>query len=87
MLYFNFYQLLTAFNNIKIMSEVTHGTGKRLKLFTSSIDLYLIEETAALNVSKLWVVTTGSIQISTGSIQISCEEKTTRVFIETYKER
>ena len=62
------------------MSEVTHGTGKRLKLFTSSIDLYLIEETAALNASKLWVVTTGSIQIS-------CEEKTTRVFIETYKER
>jgi hypothetical protein len=59
MLYFYFYQLLTAFNNIKIMSEVTHDTGKRLKLFTNSIDLYLIEETAALNASTEPVKTMG----------------------------
>jgi hypothetical protein len=150
MLYFYFYQLLTAFNNIKIMSEVTHDTGKRLKLFTNSIDLYLIEETAALNASTEPVKTMGcdswfhsgadtgfqvrgahlkklrraegSAKIvgvfrvknhdftpknhifsnfrgggghapgapppgSAPAIQISCEEKTTRVFIETYKER
>ena len=41
------------------MSEVTHDTGKRLKLFTNSIDLYLIEETAALNASTEPVKTMG----------------------------
>ena len=41
------------------MSEVTHDTGKGLKLFTSFIDLYLIEETAGLNVSTQPVKTMG----------------------------
>jgi hypothetical protein len=32
------------------MSEVAHDNGKRLRLFTGFINLYLIEEIAALNV-------------------------------------
>ena len=34
---FCFYQILTAFNKLKIMSKVAHGNWKRLKLFTCFI--------------------------------------------------
>jgi len=41
---FYFYQILTAFNKLKIMLEVSHGNLKMLKLFTGFIDYqYLID--------------------------------------------
>ena len=52
-----FYQILIAFNKLKIMSEVTHDNWKGLKLFTGSINYYFIEETVSLNVSKEWFIT------------------------------
>ena len=40
----HFYQILTTFNKLKIMSEVTHDYWKRLILFAAFINKYLIEE-------------------------------------------
>jgi len=50
----------------KIMSEVAHDNWTKLKLFTCFINYYLIEETAALNVSTgpLYGCDNGSSQIS-----------------------
>ena len=45
---FYFYQILTTFNKLKIMSEVALDNWKRLKLFKSFINYYLIEERISL---------------------------------------
>ena len=41
--YFYFYQILTVFRNLKIMSEDAHDNLKKLKLFTGFQNDYLRE--------------------------------------------
>ena len=48
---FYFYQILTVFNNLKIMSEVAHAH------VTGFMKQYMIEETEALNVSTERLIT------------------------------